>query len=109
MSLPKTLTVEVTEDDIKNGIPQKACKCPIALAICRQLGYQPDDNYVDVAKQAIHVLEKDAEPITFGSGFRAKPLTQYHLPVNAQDFVERFDDYEDVYPFSFTALFNAVI
>lgn len=31
----RTLIVEVTADDIKNGKPQNACECPVARAIKR--------------------------------------------------------------------------
>jgi hypothetical protein len=34
----KTINVKVTKDDIKNGVRQSECRCPIALAIKRDLG-----------------------------------------------------------------------
>lgn len=31
----RTVTIEVTEEDIKNGKPMSSCLCPLALAISR--------------------------------------------------------------------------
>ncbi len=35
---PRTVVVEVTQDDIDNGIPGSRCDCPVARAIKRATG-----------------------------------------------------------------------
>lgn len=45
--LPQTLCVDVTPADIANGGDDETI-CPIAQAICRKLGLDPWDGYVEV-------------------------------------------------------------
>ena len=41
------MLIEVTKDDIKNGIPENECECAIALAVSRAARYELPDNYME--------------------------------------------------------------
>lgn len=76
-----TLIIEVTAEDIKNGVPEKACSCPIALAI---------DRAIPGARAEVFGME------AFICGV---PVC---LPVICKLFVELFDSGGPVYPFTFS-------
>lgn len=92
MDLGKTLTVEVTQDDIAAGKPEEALSCPIALAVCRQLGVNAELNAdvgtVDVENN-LWIHDEDISYV-------------YPLPDEARDFIANFDIDGPVDPFKFT-------
>jgi len=78
---PRTYTIEVTAEDIANGIPMEPCKCPISLAATRSIGYP--------CAVAVDYIRK-----RYGDDHAA-------LPKEAADFVLRFDSGRPVAPFQF--------
>lgn len=88
MSLVK---IDVTAEDIANGVPSNCGKCPIALALLR------------VVPSPI-VLNVDGDSVSFclpskPSGLH--PHAASDLPFVAQWFVQDFDNGQPVVPFSF--------
>lgn len=85
--MSKTITVEVTAEDIAAGRPRRCYFCPIALAVRRALRRR-DTGAVMVTP----------EQITYHTGL----VEHVHeLPIEAMGFVGRFDAGEDVEPFTF--------
>ena len=41
------MLIEVTKDDIDNGIPENECECAIALAVARAAKYELPDDYME--------------------------------------------------------------
>lgn len=79
-----TLTVEVTKEDIENGVRGNAQACPIAQALIRQ-GHEN----VSVSMSCAYV-DTNGE------------RSCYLLPREARDFVDRYDSKIFVTPFKFT-------
>lgn len=77
---PKTLHIEVTEDNIKSGFRFAPCECPIAIATARRTG-----KGASVSSQECRV-----------------GTARYALPAEAQVFVDAFDLGKPVKPFAFT-------
>ena len=75
-------TINVTEDDIKNGKPKESMHCPVAIACHRAA---PDHNF-SILHDEIEVDE---------SGVIAE------CPWSVFDFVEAFDSGRKVQPFTF--------
>jgi hypothetical protein len=84
--------IEVTQADIDTGKPHDGEADPIALAVCRALGLDPDAGLVYVGIEHIQV-DADAP-----GGFRAG---EYVLPREASEFVDACMHGLDVRPFRF--------
>lgn len=104
------LTIDVTQRDIDNGLPDHVSSCPIALATLRvwqaEHGYEPMDVNVDGSVLAIdprQLYADDALPpeTALARGTDPRPLC-FPLPAEAHEFIERFDSDRHVEPFSFT-------
>ena len=80
------ITVEVTQEDIDHGVKGNCVKCPIAKAIGRAAGNT--DCGVGITRAHLY------------SGHE-RGLISFKLPIEAQNFIERFDDGFEVQPFSF--------
>lgn len=89
MSLPKTLRLYVTQDDIDNGQPMRTLDCPVALALRRRF----PGEIVAVDYYAVFVNEGKNQ----GKRVRAR----YQLSKRAAEFVEAFDNALPVQPTSF--------
>lgn len=78
----KTITVEVTQEDIENGECGQCQTCPIALALGRATGrpWMVTDTFA----------------------FESNGTSYARLPGVAQGFVLRFDENHPVAPFTFT-------
>lgn len=78
------IKIEVTKDDIAKGMRSNGCACPIALAI----------------KRTLHC---SAVEVNYGDSFISKNGDIYELilPNIAYEFIELFDDFAIVEPFSF--------
>lgn len=89
---PKTLTVTVTDEDIKDGMCESASECAIAQAIKRDYGYAAgflEEAIVGNSDVDLYTADGDA--------------AVYDLPAKAQLFVEMFDkDKTLVKPLTFT-------
>lgn len=75
------MVINVTAEDISNGIPGSACYCPIALAIKR-------------IKPSYYNATVGEMTILAGSNF-------FFMPSDAMNFIKRFDSALKVEPFSF--------
>jgi hypothetical protein len=75
--------INVTDEDISNGVPGQSWFCPIALAIRRELGL--------VA----------GEVAAYGSCCRVLKDDTIQLPSEAGDFINCFDEGLPVGPFAF--------
>jgi hypothetical protein len=75
------IEIEVTEADIKAGVPADSERCPIARAIARTLGI-------------VSVSVDDGISLIDGWGYRTPP--------KATTFIHRFDDGHSVKPAHFT-------
>lgn len=78
----KTITVEVTAEDIANGVKGKCTSCPVARALSRAAG----------------------EPwsVAFDYATRERDCARAWLTPKCRTFIEDFDCGEPVAPFSFT-------
>jgi len=82
---PKTYHVSVTYADIENGIVGQSTCCPIALAVCRTLGFNSEEGCIEV----------DSNISLVGSDYSVYTTTDLFK------FIDRFDKRLDVYPFEF--------
>lgn len=81
------MKIEVTQDDIKFGQRRKACECPVAQAIRRRI---PSVFELSVGRTAVVI------------GFvKDKPVATLPLPHEVTRFINDFDTFEEVAPFSF--------
>lgn len=80
--------IEVTEQDIADGIAGQCDRCPIAIAIARACA-------ADTSVRVGPALAGISAARMFGTAF-------VKLPESAQDFIFRFDAARPVEPFSFT-------
>jgi hypothetical protein len=88
-----TLVIQVTGDDIEKGARRDCGKCPVALALTRAWHAIPGFGWVQAELDQLGVwLDQGTW------GYEAAPP-----PEAVTGFMDRFDDYEDVFPFSFTA------
>lgn len=81
------LTVEVTGEDIEQGVPGDCVDCPVARALNRALGYAAGTVDVDADEYWLGPQDNEGRP--------------YRLPAAASEFVMAFDSDEAVAPFSF--------
>jgi hypothetical protein len=89
MNFPDTITIEVTEEDIKKGEPDNCVSCAIALAVRKMF----PTCRVDVDEQ-IRLRENKQNP---------EWDAHYELPLEAKEFIMRFDARCEVKPFSFVS------
>lgn len=80
------MTITVTEDHIKRGVPRKDCFCPIALAMREQTG----ENWRVMYAYAVLDKRNDLNEPTI-----------FWFPVEAKNFIYFFDMEETGKPFSF--------
>lgn len=86
---PKTITIHITEEDIKNGTRDNVTSCPVALAFKRRL----PEFKVRATTYAVYLYEVDEFD---------KWDTFYEAPQEVTDFMRSFDKGEKVYPFDVT-------
>lgn len=82
----KVVTVEVTREDIDNGIRFDSNCCPIALAVCRALGESSDIQRIEVA----------------GGVEDSHNVFDILTNQNLMPWIRSFDQQELALPFSFT-------
>lgn len=75
------MLIEVTADDIQNGLPSRCGFCPVALALARA-----------AKRQCVHV---DSACASVGTN------RWYTLPAEAIAFIAAFDQRQPVAPFAF--------
>lgn len=104
-----SIIVEVTKDDIRQGVRKDACSCPIAIAVRRAIaseiqeetGNQEPDIEIEVDYGDIRFWNHEISDIEFDL-----------FPVDAKDwygiknFIENFDLGNDVEPFNVELKYN---
>ena len=87
------MRLEVTEEDIKNGVPLNSASCALALAFDRAI--QPKEGHrISVGLHTAYVLKEDS--------YRGSvAVCTYDLPVEATLFISRFDRDKGVTPSAF--------
>ncbi len=80
-------TVSVTEEDIKWGTPRTCYSCPVALALCRELGWHG----ADVTERFVTRIDEEGDSVE-----------TFCTPAVVTRFVKAFDANRPVKPFSFT-------
>ena len=86
----KTITVEVTQEDIKKGRACDGTYCPIALALKRKIkrpclvGVKDIDIYNPKSKYTLHVPQIKLFVGNFDHGNKVEPFT-FELQVFAED------------------------
>lgn len=82
------LTLEITQEDINNGIFCNSVACPIALALLRRFNIPQQQKFaedVDPGNTGVIV------GITSCVIFTEEAITYYDLSEEAQDFISAFD------------------
>lgn len=79
------MKIEVTEDDINTGRPNNCHKCPITIA-----AHRAGLTGVTVTNYCINFDDPDLNRVS-----------SLELPEKAQLFIEKYNNYEPVRPFSF--------
>lgn len=82
----KTITVTVTEDHIRRGVPQEPEFCPVALALETIF---PASTHISVDEEAVDLTHEDLR------------FQSVELPRSATRFIRAFDSGKPVEPFSF--------
>ena len=105
-----SIIVEVTKDDIRQGVRKDPCQCPIALALRRAVVADLEDA-IEVDIDDIDV-EVDYDEIRLWAN-RDYQDDEYNLfPVDEEDwygiknFIENFDLGNDVEPFNVELKYN---
>lgn len=84
---PDSITVQITDSDIAEGVASNCEKCPIALAVQRLF----PDHGVSAAVRIVVFNRETGETIV------------YLTPSHARDFMENIDLGKYTMPFTFTA------
>jgi hypothetical protein len=93
-----TLRIEVTAEDIKNGIPEGGDTCPVALAVKRTT------NATSVWVEPSIALVCYSLGMGGGCGFNA----QFRLPKRMVEWIDAFDDGRPVEPTYMTVVLRDV-
>lgn len=83
--MSEKITIDVTAEDIANGIPETCDRCPIALA-AKRLG---EKTYAQVFRSRIELYNGFGQWVCFKT------------PPVARAFIRRFDKHRPVQPFTF--------
>jgi hypothetical protein len=94
MSKTKTYTIEVTQEDIDNGVAWECGKCPVALAAKRVLPFKPH-------VRSLAIYRKRRQQPSWRYGWYYIKVFAVDLPQEARDFISDFDHGVFVTPFSF--------
>lgn len=85
------MILEITQDDINNGLRGEPASCPVALALVRELHAES----AAVTRDHAHVLPK---PRKFLFWEFERPMRSFILSNKASAFVTSFDAYNDAQP-----------
>ena len=104
-----SIVVEVTKDDIRQGVRKDACQCPIAIALTRAIksqiedstGIEPEDMSVEVDFDDIRYWNHDIS----GDEFNLFPVDEEDW-YEIKNFIENFDLGNDVEPFVVELKYN---
>lgn len=96
MTEMRTLTIDVTADDLTNGQRQSCTSCPVALAVNRLL---VRDLYAHVWNDALVIRRRP---------FADHVIEREFNPIMVQN-IQRIDCNDDVTPFSFRLRFPVAV
>lgn len=96
IDLPEKLAIEVSVDDIQSGRPSSNCACAVALALKRVAG---------IARYSVWV-EFGTASATFTADGEACDV-YLHFPPEVSEFIQAFDNGDQVKPFTFHATVEA--
>lgn len=104
-----SIVVEVTKDDIRQGVRKDPCQCPIAIALRRAIkseiedstGIEPEDMSVEVDFDDIRYWNHDIS----GDEFNLFPVDEEDW-YEIKNFMENFDLGNDVKPFNVELEYN---
>jgi len=104
-----SIVVEVTKDDIRQGVRKDPCQCPIAIALRRAIkseiedstGIEPEDMSVEVDFDDIRYWNHDIS----GDEFNLFPVDEEDW-YEIKNFMENFDLGNDVEPFNVELKYN---
>lgn len=82
------IKIEVTEEDIKDGVRENVKQCPVARAVLRQLDFA-------------EVVEVSMGGIDINFDVPGRKFIRYKIPKKVMRFIQRFDEGKSVKPFSF--------
>ena len=85
----KTITINVTKEDIARGRPRRPNSCPVALATQRALDASVSAGCIAVTGIECSILEEHGE------------YSYYALPDSARAFIKNFDNEKPGKPFRF--------
>jgi len=91
---PRELVVEVTQEDIAEGMRHRCFLCPVSRAVNRATG---------IPFMAVGTAAVPDERIQLCDPKSSTTLVEYAMPYEASNFVRDFDLGADVSPFTFTA------
>ena len=96
--------IEVTKDDIKNGMPENECECAIALAVARAAKYELPDDYIE--PNIFAVVHDDEIQVYYQNPLNQEMDLQLDIEPKVKgewqvisDFISRYDKGFDVEPF----------
>ena len=92
----RKVTIEVTDDDISEGVPLLMYSCPIALA-AKRINLA---KVVSVGGHFAYVVSVGGHFVYVRNGYSSYPAIVM-LPIEAIDFISAFDSNQPVEPFSF--------
>lgn len=75
---PRTITIDVTREDIDEGVPKDLCRCAIARSVSRMF---PDYN-IEVAGGVITITHKNNTGLDWW---------EYKLTKKAENFIDVYD------------------
>lgn len=81
-------TIEVTQSDIDKGIPENACRCPIALAIERKMRTEFD---WPISEENFSRICVGWTELFSGCEYVTLDGLRYDMPKEAMTFIAKFD------------------
>lgn len=94
-----TLSIQVTDSDIKNGTKKRCDLCPIALAVNREFALSLRIHPTNVAVTGLYVMAFDSAS---GTLYRCDDV-----PESVREFIKKFDiGIDEVEPQSITLQFK---
>jgi len=99
---PSTVIVdlEVTQENIDNGIRYSIDRCPIGLAVRKIL------NLPEYGQPGLEIIDNFISVVSFSGMFTSKILAVADVPKEVESFIDDFDSEKPVFPFKFQLTFT---
>ena len=98
------MLIEVTKDDIEEGVMEDECNCPLALAVARAAKYELPDDYME--PNIFAVVHDDEIQVYYQNPLNQEMDLQLDIEPKVKgewqvisDFISRYDKGFDVEPF----------